>query len=292
MRYTLFFNGLRAEVDSHGGELVSFRDRSNVEYIWSGDPTYWAGRNPLLFPIVGNLKNGQISIDGSIYKMSRHGFARDCEFAPVSQTEDSITLELRENEDTLACYPFPFVLQVCHRIAENGFFTTFRVENTGQRPMPFCIGAHTAFSCPLHAGERFEDYAIVFDRPLTASMRLLTAEGLISNTREQVLAGQDRFLLDRGIFDRVDTMIFDDLQVSAVSLLHQKLGHGVRMEFPDFPMVAFWTKSGTDAPFICLEPWHGCAALEDESGIFSEKPGCVLLRPGEEKTFTYAVTIK
>ena len=141
-------------------------------------------------------------------------------------------------------------------------------------------------------GERFEDYAIVFDRPLAASMRLLAAEGLVSNAREQVLAGQDRLLLDRSIFDRVDTMVFDDLQVSDVSLLHQEVGHGVRMEFRDFPGVAFWTKSGTDAPFVCLELWHGCAALEDESGIFSEKPGCVWLLHGEERTCTYAVAIR
>lgn len=292
MRYTLSRHGMSAEVDSHGGELISFRDRSKAEYIWSGDPAYWPGRNPILFPIIGSLKNGQVSIGGNVYKMPRHGFSRDCEFSLADQSADSITLMLRESEATLAQYPFPFLLQVCHRITDSGFSTTFRVENPGSRILPFCIGAHTAFRCPLHAGERFEDYAIVFDRPLTASTRLLNSEGLARNMREPVLDGQDRFRLDRSIFERFDTLIFDDSPITAASLLHQNTGHGVRMEFPDFPTLAIWTKSGAAAPFLCLEPWHGCAAFEDESGCFSEKAACVLLPPGETRSFTYTVTVQ
>lgn len=292
MRYTISNHAARAEVESRGGELVSFRDESGLEYIWGGDPAYWPGRNPLLFPIVGNLKNGRVSIDGAVYEMSRHGFARDMEFELTEQTDDGVTLELRESAQTLARYPFPFSLRVCHRVMEQGFSTTFQVKNTGGTPMPFCIGAHTAFRCPLREGERFEDYEVVFDRPLTASMRLLTADGLVSRAQEPVLAGQDRFALDRGVFERVDTMMFDDLPVSAVSLLHRETGRGVRMEFPDFPVLAFWTKGGVEAPFICIEPWHGCAALADESGRFTEKPGCIVLSPGEMREFCYSVMIR
>lgn len=289
MGYSLSLGDLRGEVDSHGGELVSFRDGRGIEYIWGGDPAVWSGRNPILFPIVGNLKNGRVILGGEEVEMSRHGFARDMEFTPVEQGEDRITLELRENEETLKKYPYPFSLRVCHRLVESGFSTSFRVKNTGSRPMPFCIGGHTAFRCPLREGERFEDYDIVFDRPMEASMRLLTADGLVSGERELLLAGEDRFPLDRTLFDRVDTIVLDGTGAEAVSLRHRENGHGVRMEFHGFPTVAFWTMGGVEGPFVCLEPWHGCAALEEESGRFEDKPGCVILAPGQEWFVTYVV---
>jgi len=293
VRFELRRGGLSAAVESRGGELVSFCDGSRTEYIWSGDPAFWPGRNPLLFPIVGNLKNGTVTFGSGSYQMSRHGFARDNEFTVLEHTADKAVLELRENDDTLSRYPYPFSLQVTHRLIENGFCTSFRVENTGHQPMPFCIGAHTGFCCPLHGGECFEDYRIVFDKPEVAALTLLTPEGLISHCLEEpFLKGQDSFALDRALFDRVDTIILKGLRSSGVSLLHKDTGRGLRMEFGGFPMLAFWTKSGVKAPFICIEPWHGCAALDNESGIFEEKPGCIVLQPTESRELKYTVTLK
>lgn len=292
MQFELFFQGFQAVADSHGGELVSFRDKQGVEYIWSGDPAFWSGRNPLLFPIVGSLKNGTVRFDGKDYKMPRHGFARDQEFAVVEQFADRIVFELRENQSTLARYPYPFKLQVCHQLDENGFSTSFRVENTGSIPMPFCIGAHTAFRCPLQEGERFEDYDIVFEQPEEIAMRLLTNEGQLSSSlREPFLSGQDRFALNYELFARVDTVVLENLKSESIHLVHRKNGHGVRMDFKGFPMLAFWTKGVEKAPFICLEPWHGCAAVEDETGEFIDKPYCIILQPGEVKTLDYKVAV-
>lgn len=290
MQFELSFQGFRAIADSHGGELVSLRDTKGTEYIWSGDPAFWAGRNPLLFPIVGSLKGGKVQFDGKEYKMSRHGFARDQEFEVADRTEDRIVFELRENQSTLARYPYPFKVQVCHQLTQGGFSTSLRVENTGDKPMPFCIGAHTAFRCPLREGERFEDYEIIFDRPEEASMRLLTKEGLLSSAlRERLLAGQERFTLDYELFARIDTVILENLKSESIRLAHRENGHGVRMEFKGFPMLAFWTKGVEKAPFVCLEPWHGCAAVEDETGEFTDKPHCITLGPGEVKSLEYKV---
>ena len=293
MRFELYLDGLRAVADSHGGELISFRDAEGTEYLWGGDPAVWPGRNPLLFPIVGNLKNGTVSFGGEPYQMSRHGFARDCEFSVAEQAEDHIVLELRESEATLARYPYPFSLQVCHRLTENGFSTAFRVENTGSRPMPFCIGAHTAFRCPLREGESFGEYEIVFDEGEEAERLCLTAEGLIGHgQREPFLSGTDRFPLEHDLFARVDTVILEDLRSEGVSLRHKETGRGVRMDFAGFPMLAFWTKGAEKAPFICLEPWHGYAAVDNESGEFCEKPRCMTLEPGEVKTLQYRISVK
>lgn len=293
MKYELRFRGRRAEVDSHGGELVSFRDAEGTEYIWSGDPAIWPGRNPLLFPIVGNLKDGAVYFEGERYEMSRHGFARDNEFALLEQEENRLVLELRESEATLARYPYPFSLQVSQELTENGFSTGFRVENTGSRPMPFCIGAHTAFRCPIREGESFADYEIVFDRPEEASRICLTPEGLIGHDqREPFLQGEDRFPLNHELFARVDTVILENLRSKGICLRHKETGRGIRMEFESFPMLAFWTKGAEKAPFICLEPWHGCAAVDNESGEFRDKPRCITLEPGELISFQYRVFIR
>lgn len=293
MRFSLSLNGLHAVVESHGGELVSLTDPSDKEYIWHGDPAFWSGRNPVLFPIVGRLRDGSISFDGQPFRMAQHGFARRSEFSVLERGEDHIVMELRENETTLAQYPFPFSLQVRHQLKADGFTTSLRVENTGESVMPFCIGAHTAFRCPLEDGARFEDYRIVFDQPENASMLLLGSEALISHqNREPLLRGQDSFDLDYAVFDRLDTMIFENLRSTGAALVHRSSGHGVHVRFDGFPMLAFWTPGGKQAPFLCIEPWHGCAAVDDENGEFADKRHCISLRPGGVKQLEYHVTLR
>lgn len=292
MQFTLSHHGLQAIADSRGGELISLQDAGGTEHLWNGDPAFWSGRNPLLFPIVGNLKNGQVRFDGQPYSMSRHGFARDMDFTPVAQDARSILLELRETPETLGCYPFSFRLLVRHTLLEHGFSTAFQIQNTGAVPMPFCIGAHTAIRCPLHTGERFEDYQLVFDQPETAGTRLLTPEGLIHPDKREPLLTDSRLLpLRRSLFDRLDTVILDGLRSHGVALLHRKTGRGVHLDFRGFPMMAFWTKAGCEAPFLCMEPWHGCAAFENESGEFSNKPHCITLNSGEIADLSYSITL-
>ena len=288
MRITLSRGALEAAVRTRGGELVSLR-RGGTEYIWSGDPAFWSGQNPILFPIVGSLKNGQVDIGGRTFAMSRHGFARQSEFTPVEQGGDFAVLELRQSGETLERYPFPFSLRVRHQLLEDGFSTAFTVENTGSAPMPFCIGAHTAFRCPLAEGERFEDYRLVFDRREDAPTLLLTPEGLIRDGAEEPMLSGGVLPLDYGVFRRLDTVIFRQLQSRGVSLVHRDTGRGVRLDFSQFPLAAFWTRPG--APFLCLEPWQGCAAFEGETGRFRDKPFAVTLAPGERKTLAYAVTL-
>lgn len=288
MRITLSRGALEAAVQTRGGELVSLR-REGVEYIWGGDPAFWSGQNPILFPVVGSLKGGRVDIGGETFEMARHGFARHAEFTPVEQGGDFALLELRQSAETLARYPFPFALRVEHRLLEGGFSTAFTVENTGGAPMPFCIGAHTAFCCPLAAGERFEDYRLVFDRPEDAATLLLTPEGLLRDGASEPMLHGGVLPLDYEVFRRLDTVIFQGLQSRGVSLVHRDTGRGVRMDFSQFPMAAFWTKPG--APFLCLEPWQGCAAFEGETGRFRDKPWVITLAPGERRTLAYTVTL-
>lgn len=289
MDCTLSNASLTASVRTLGGELVSLRNREETEYIWQGDPAFWSGQNPVLFPIVGSLRDGRVDIGGQAYEMGRHGFARRSEFTLTDRGPDFAVLELRESSETLAQFPFPFVLQVRHQLFENGFSTAFAVENPGEAPLPFCIGAHTAIRCPLLPGERFEDYELIFDQPEDADSLLLNAQGLIrGGGREPMLRG-GRVALDYEVFRRLDTIIFQGLRSRRVSLRHKSTGRGVSLDFRDFPMAAFWTKPG--GPFLCMEPWHGCAAYTGESGRFQDKPHVITLAPGESKELTYIFTL-
>ena len=289
MTFELKKGDLRATVRTLGGELVSLRDGDGLEYIWQGDPAFWAGQNPILFPIVGSLKDGRVDIGGKTCEMSRHGFARGLDFTPVDQGEDFVTLALGENGQTLEQYPFPFSLKVTHRLLEDGFSTTFTVKNTGTTPMPFCIGAHTAIRCPLRAGEQFEDYELLFEESEQADSHLLNPQGIIRHDGRRPMLDGSRMALDYRVFEEMDTVIFSMLRSGKVSLIHRKTGQGVQLDFHEFPMVAFWTKPG--APYLCMEPWQGCAAWDNESGKFGDKPFCTVLESGGEKSLAYAFTI-
>ncbi len=278
-------------VETHGAELVSFKDKEGKEYIWNGDPAYWSGRNPNLFPVVGNLKDCKIMIKGNEYEMGRHGFARNSEFAVAEKGEDYVVFELCESEDTLKKYPYKFCFQVIHRLLENGFSTEYLVKNTGDEMLPYCVGAHTAFNCPMNEGEAFTDYVLEFEKEEDIPTILLTAKGLFQNGDTEPMLTGKTLQLDHGIHERLDTIVFRGLHSNVVSLKHKETGHGVQMKFEQFPMIAFWTKGAEKAPYICLEPWHGCAAYENETGNILDKPHVICLQPGESKSLTYTVTV-
>lgn len=291
MKLSLQRAGRRAVIDTMGGELVSYRDEADTEYIWQGDSASWTGHNPLLFPIVGALKDGTVRAGDKLCRMPQHGVARRREFTVTAQGEDFAVLSLCDSADTLAAYPFPFRLDVRQTLVPDGFSTAVTVTNPGAEPMPFCVGAHTAFNCPLHADTAFSDYEIIFDQVEDSPALLPTRQGLLSvgNTMP-CLNHSDTIPLDYAVFDRVDTLAFDGLRSHGVRLRHKGTGCGVHMDFSGFPMLALWTKPGCQAPFLCIEPWQGCAAYEDEGGDFAEKPYAVLLAPGAQRTWRYTVT--
>ena len=291
MEYTLKKGMLTAVANTRGGELVSFKSGAGIEYLWQGNPNYWSGCNPNLFPIVGSLKDSTIHVDGSPYHMNRHGFARQNEFSVIEQGEDFIVFQLEESNSTLQVFPFRFCFRIRHQLLENGFYTQFEIVNSGDTALPFCVGAHTAFNCPLHENEQFSDYRLVFDKVEDSWARFPNSAGCLAvENCEYTLPNTDTISLDHQVYARVDTLIFEGLNSTGVSLRGPD-DHGIHMEFSQFPMIAFWTNGAKEAPYICLEPWHGCAAIEGESGEFRDKHHCINLEPGQTKTLRYTVTL-
>ena len=289
MELELRRGGRAARVETLGGELVSYRDEGGLEYLWTGDPAYWAGRNPLLFPIVGGLRDGKVQIGGKEVAMARHGFARRREFAVTGQGEDWAELTLEADGETLALYPYPFKLTVAQRLTDGGFSTAVTVTNTGETPMPFCLGAHTAFRCPLEPGEEFADYEIRFPKKETCLTLAPDGNGLDWNRTQPCLEDTDVLPLDYRWFDDLDTLIFHGLKSESVRLVSRKSGHGVEVDFSGFPLLALWTMPHKQAPYLCIEPWHGAPAIVGEGPELADKAFAITLAPGESRTLGYQV---
>lgn len=291
MEFTISCNGTVGKAVSLGGELVSFV-KDGVEYVWYGKEEHWSGRAPCLFPVVCRAKDDKITVDGKDYPMKKHGIARKTEFVPLEVTPCSVTFRFTENEETLKSYPFKFFLDITHTVCENGFTTEYRVTNTNDCEMPFCIGGHPGFNCPLLPGESFEDYSLCFDD--AAGVRLYNCEsegGYTDDSMPQLdYIKNDEFKLFYGAFDN-DAVIAENLPKKAVSLVNRSTGKGFRFEFDSFDAIGFWTPVKKNSPFICLEPWNGLPGNVGETSVLKDKKYAKTLSPGESFATSYKVTV-
>ena len=163
--FVLNYEGAEMKIANPGAELRSYVSPDGREWMWHSDPAVWKGCSPVLFPAIGGLKDGGATIEDRFYAVPRHGFARELDFRAVEQGDDFISFLLEQNAETRKVYPFDFALIVTHRFLNSGFETRFTVENHSSRKMPFLIGGHPGFRCPMKQGERFEDYVLRFEKP-------------------------------------------------------------------------------------------------------------------------------
>ena len=290
MEYTIKSGKYTAVILQRGAELVSFSDGER-EYIWTGDAAFWNGHNPLLFPVIGRMKNGRVAFDGEVHEMPKHGFARGMDFTVTDQTADSISLELSSNEETKKSYPFDFVLTVTHIVSENGFKTSYTVKNNDEERICFNIGGHTGINLPALGTDSIEGCELVFNSVENASVYYGDENLFVREDykRTDVLNGTDRIALNCSLFDG-DALMISDMKSRKVSLFSPQ-GKGVEMDFSGFPVLGVWTPPQKNAPFVCLEPWHGLPAMTFESGEFCEKPHLVRVDSGNEATLSYSLNI-
>ena len=292
MIYNIENSRFTAQVDSLGAQLISLKDREGFEYIWTGEKRYWHEHAPVLFPIVGALRQGRTKIDGQWYEMGRHGFAKGQEFTLVSRGEDAISLCLTDSPATREVYPFKFRLQVSYSLTGQGIDTKFSVENTGERDMHYCIGGHPGFNIPVKENAAFEDYSVQFslDEDQTCPIVDMSA-GLIDWSQQGFRLKGREIPLKHSLFYQ-DALVFENLRSSKVSIVNKTSGKGIEMDFSGFPMLGIWSAKN-DGPYVCLEPWTGCATLTTEGDEFVEKKGMRRIQPGqrEEHRFSVEVTV-
>ena len=284
--------GALMEIAELGAEMRRFRSKDGVERIWCGDPAVWKSTAPVLFPTINLLKDGVVTIDGVECAVPKHGFAKYQLFEVTDQGDDYVTLTLSENAETKAVYPFDFALSVTHRFTEGGFETRYVVENHTGRKMPFVIGGHPGFTCPMAEGEQFTDYVLRFAKEEEGRHLLNTPEHYMGEEAVVDLGEDHRTLTLRyEDFDRLDTYVFAGLNSRSVELIHKEHGHGIRVDFPEMEVLAVWTSPGKHAPYLCIEPWQGLPPMADETGRFEDKPYHITLGAGECYTCGYRMEV-
>lgn len=285
----LFNGNIRIKVASMGAELKSL-EKDGVEYIWYSRPEYWKYCAPILFPVVGTLKDKKTIINNKEYFIPQHGIIRNLEFYPIeAKHEHCLSYINKYDEETLKTYPFKYQVIISHILNEDTLTTEVEVTNLGKEEMPFNIGGHPAFNVPLYENETFEDYTIYFDQNETFSSPEIKPNATL-DFNKSVMEGNDidRINLKKDLFS-IDTIIIQKVKSRKIKLLNKK-GQGIEFSYPKFPTLAVWTPYN-EAPFVCLEPWYGYNDHYDTDGQFIKKDNIILLKEKEKFTISYSIKI-
>jgi len=288
MLYTIKNVAAEVKIESLGAELQSFKGSGGTEFLWNGDPEFWASRAPNLFPIVGRLVNGAYRVGGREFKLGGHGFAREKEFSVVSRGEDSIAFELSSDDETRAVYPYDFSFVVDYRLNKNILAVRFEIKNRGDGAMHFGVGAHPGFMCPIESGEKFSDYYLEFSEPETAELLTVRPDGFFGHETKPFLSNEKIINLEHGLFVP-DALVFKGLKSNEISLKSKNHGKHVRVRFDGFEYLGIWTKVG--APYVCIEPWTSLGDYFDFTGEFEKKPGIARLEKRQIFTVTHEIGV-
>ena len=266
---TLSNDVICAQINTLGAELCSLKNTKNKDFIWEGDPAYWGKHSPVLFPIVGTLKNNTYTHNNEEYILTRHGFARDMEFELVDQTANTATFSIQSNSTTLASYPFQFELRIQYTLFHSTLEIAYKVINKDTTEIPFSIGAHPAFALPGN----FENYSLEFEKVEPLEYTLLEND-LVSTQTETIATNSNFVPLTHKLFER-DALIFKKLESKSLTIVEKEIPR-LKVHFEDFPNLGIWTKVG--APFLCIEPWFGYSDTIETNGNLFEKEGIIVLK--------------
>lgn len=280
---------LKVQLKTKGAELDSlYSKETNLEYLWNGDAKFWNKKSPILFPIVGTLKENTYYYNNKPYNLTRHGFARDMDFSVTAQADDTTTLTLTDSDETLRNFPFPFRLDVIYTLESSTVHVKYRVTNNGSDNMFFSIGAHPAFKVPLDKKLDYHDYYFEFDQTEDAYRWLISRQGLIEPVTVPFLINTNILHITKELF-RDDAIVFKYLNSHKVKLKSNRSKHGVEVSYPGFPFLGLWAAPGAD--FVCIEPWCGIADGTTSKQEFINKEGINLLTPSQVFERTWSVTL-
>ncbi|TDX10747.1 aldose 1-epimerase family protein [Flavobacterium sp. S87F.05.LMB.W.Kidney.N] len=282
MTTTISNSILSASIKHSGAELFSIKNNQNNEYIWEGNPDFWGKHSPVLFPIVGTLKNNSYKINDKEYHLPRHGFARDLEFELIDKSENRVVFSLQSSTETLTKYPFEFELQLIYTLNESSLTLEYKVINKGDTTMPFSIGAHPAIALPGN----FDDYALEFEKEEALKYYILEND-LISSQTKILETTHNIVPLNYELFKN-DALIFKTLESKSLTILKDSKPY-VKVAYNDFPSLGIWTKE--NAPFICIEPWLGYSDTDENSGDLYKKEGILTLEENKNFSAKFSITI-
>jgi len=278
---------IRASFVSKGAELQRITGvDSGTEYLWSGDANYWPKFSPILFPIVGALKENCYQFEGENYSLPRHGFARDMEFKVEKISELEILFTLTQCEKTLKIYPFEFELRLRYQILGASLHCTYEVINPSKKELLFSIGGHPAFAVPLANQGSYTDYFLQFNADDELTYYHIE-ENLVSNKTSVLKLEENKLFLKHNLFYD-DALVIKNLKSTCISLRSTKNDNGIHFKFEDFPYFGIW--AAKDADFVCLEPWCGLADTKNHNQQLKDKEGIITLSPYREWQRSWQVT--
>ncbi|TKC06001.1 aldose 1-epimerase family protein [Pedobacter frigoris] len=270
---------IKASFSTKGAELQSLKNKkTDKEYMWSGDAGYWGKFSPILFPIVGGLKNNTYFLGGVAYELPRHGFARDHEFEILKLNESEVIFNFQQNDQTLKAYPFEFSLSIHYELSGAELRCNYIVKNTGNVPLLFSIGGHPAFATPTENDLNYTDYFLEFNHDSELTYHKIKQD-LIDERTETIKLERNRLPLNHELFYD-DALVFKGLKSDRISLKNIKNPRGLHFSFTDFPFFGIW--GAKNANFLCLEPWYGIADGINHNQNLEEKEGIIELEPLKE----------
>lgn len=277
---------LTATILKKGAELASLKSKT-MEYIWQADPKFWNRHAPILFPIVGPLKDKEYFFNSKTYSLPQHGFARDYDFKVVHKTQNSITFEQRATPKTKKMYPFNYVLQVKYTLKDTSLKVTYTVINSDSQNMYFSIGAHPAFNCPFEKEQKRSDYTLIFDKQVLVKTKNKKGKFYV-NDYSEVMSTPGQLQITDSLFNK-GSLTFNPNPFSSATFVHNRSGKKyLKVSFKNFPYLGIW--SAGNSPFVCIEPWHGIADNYDHNKKLVQKEGVMSLK--SYKVFHCSFTIK
>ena len=296
--FTLENDELLVTVARRGAELTRIYDKkADREVLWCAEPSVWNRHAPVLFPFVGKCYEGAYVHDGKEYGMTPHGFARDMDFEPLLCDMDECWFRLKDTPETYEKYPFHFEVEIGHRLEGRTIEGMWKVANTDSGEMLFMMGGHPAFQVP--EGKSIYDFTFEFNRrgcregQFTDCLHYLAPNA--NGYEKEELQGnlklsEGRVPLTKGFFDTALTYMFDEAQVSSVSLMVDGSPY-VTLECSDFPYLGIWTMEATH-PFVCLEPWYGICASDGYKGELKDRRGIISLPGWENWQKSYQIRVE
>lgn len=286
MHHKLVSDQLTVLINLLGAEVRSIKDKNDLEFIWTADKEIWGRHAPVLFPIVGKLKDNQFIFKDQSYSLGQHGFARDMEFVLISGNEQNCVFELKSSPATRDVYPFDFSFRVIYQLKNNELKCSYHVNNPSEQNLLFSVGAHPGFNCPLKAGEELSDYYLLFEKNALIKTTLLNG---LRHGKENMCLQDKKLRLSNDLFNE-DALVFEGNQINTIGLFSSVSSHSITMRCEGWPYFGIWSKPGTSG-FICLEPWHGIADSTENDQQLQNKTGIITLAPGLECACSYSISV-
>lgn len=291
MLYTIENENLKVNIDDVGAQLMSITAKKDGhEYLWQGDPKYWAGRAYNLFPVIGRMYQGQYDYRGRTYDMPPHGLVRKKLLTPMPATKDKISFTYTDSEETRVHYPFSFLYTVTFSLNGNKLNVTTSVKNTDSKPIYFGVGGHPGFFVPMEEGLAFEDYYVYFENAGEVRQCVMSDDVLFTGELPVYPLKGKKLPLSHDLFP-VDALVL--LGTGGKATIQSDKGRRkITMNYPDMKYMGIWRKPNSDAPYICLEPWSMLPASVGRRDDFETKPDMTRLSAGETYTNTWTLELE